>query len=247
MPYSAANLFSRYRSPTYTVGLAGTAQDVFLCQQLSDQILAQSQLSQRFAEDNQGAYYRHILVKDNTSKKLAATARILFKRVITDTIRYDCETKFDIANLLALPGRLMEVGRISIHPDFHTTQVVSTLWQGLASLIAIHKIDYLFSVLEIPTDSGGEYAAMVTNYVKQHHFAPGFLRVFPKSKFPTLDSPNNIHAVLPPGALKTYLRYGAVVCGDPYWNSGDRIAEMLIFLDRSSVTQRYKKTLLEHI
>ena len=252
MPSCASNLDCNFPFPAYTVCLAGTEKEVFQCLLLRDQIKSQyrgltaTRHHVTIGVAKYDSYGRHLMIKESSSGKVIATARVLFESAARKAGTFESESKFHLEPILTLPGRLMEIGRIYIHKNHRNPKVVNTLWQGLASLIVIHKIDYLFSTLTISISDAGQYARMVAAYARKYHFAPESLRVTPKAMTPYVESRNEIPAV-PPGELKTYLRYGAVVCGDPYWNTLEQLAELFILLDRNAINKRYYKPLAEHI
>jgi putative hemolysin len=235
---------SNFQIPTYTVGLAGTEREVFQCMQL--RTLSANQGQPGLRPDSLDAHCHHLTVKEHSSGRTVATARLLFKTAATKSGGFDSGSKFHLEPILALAGHTMEMGKLCFHGEHRNPKVVNTLWQGLASLIAIHRIDYIFCTTTISIADGGQYAQRVAALVRTEHFSPHSLRILPKFSFPDTEQSNSIPTVLP-NELKSYLRYGAVVCGEPYWNTYDQVAELLILLDCDMINQRYCKPLAEHI
>jgi putative hemolysin len=140
----------------------------------------------------------------------------------------------------------MEIGKTCIHTDYRNLLVVDTFWQGLASLIVMHNIDYVFGSVSIPGADAGRYAQAVMKFVRTHHFANEELRVYPKISVPSTRLPSKINVVLP-SVLKTYFRFGALVCGEAYWDPANQVADLLFLLDRSSISARFTKPITEHV
>jgi putative hemolysin len=250
MASSSTNFQPHYRAPAYTVCLARTDKEILQCQQLRCEVFQgdREDIANHHGLDHApvGLDCRQLMVKDNVRGKVIATASLKFEATINTPGRFDSESKFHMQSILTLTGRTMEIGRTCIHKEYCNRSVIKALWLGLASLIVIHKIDYVFTTVSVSTADGGQYAHMVAHYVNHHCIAPEMFRVVPKSRQGPNPLPTSFSTVLP-SVLKTYLRYGAVVCGEPYWNIEENTAEFLLLLEHSAVNKRYQKALAEHI
>ena len=113
------------------------------------------------------------------------------------------------------------------------------LWQGIAQMVSMHKVDYLIGCASVPLDHGDSYVNSVMQLLRDKHFAPAQLRVKPLLPL-RLDAGTSAHhhVVLPP-LLKGYLRQGAVICGEPYWDAAFNMADVFALLDCDRVAQRY--------
>jgi len=112
----------------------------------------------------------------------------------------------------------MEVGRTCIHPDYRSGSTIAVLWQGIARMMVLHDVDYLIGCASIPLDDGGANAAAVMEPVTD---AVGPLRI--------------------PSLLKAYLRLGAVICGEPYWDAQFNVADVFVLMDRDRIDRRYAR------
>jgi hypothetical protein len=251
MASSAVHFRAHFPPPSYTVGLARTEQDLIRCQQLRHEVSLEAGISTPTGDTirdhrHYGTDDRHIVVTSNRDAKPVATARLSIESGKNGPSMFQCKNQFRIVPISTGPGRGMELGRICIHRDYRNIKVINTLWQGFASLIVIHKIDYVFTTVDIACKDDGEYVRMVSRHLSQHYAAPPSWRAVPNSPLPGGLQQKNVSVVLP-SMLKTYLRYGAVVCGEPCWNAPARIATFLLLLERNAIHKRHYKALAEHI
>ena len=53
--------------------------------------------------------------------------------------------------------------------------------------------------------------------------------------------------VILPTLLKAYLRQGAVICGEPYWDAGFGVADVFVLLQSDQISNRYVKHFIDRI
>jgi putative hemolysin len=188
----------------------------------------------------------HLMVKLLKTDRIIAAASLLTRSNLSQGVRFATESKFDLHRIYALPGRIMEIRRTCIDTDYLNAQVVSTLWKGLASIIVMHRVDYIVASVAVSSTDGGRYAQSLMKHLKQKRLTPDYMRVIPKTPFPRKRLPSTIQVVLP-SVLKTYMRYGALVCGAPNWDAENQVAEFLLLLDRNRINKRMSRPLNEHI
>ena len=234
------------KAPALSVALAGTQAEVRQCQRLRYRIFADEMgaaLDTTIPGVDQDGFdplSRHLLVRDGRSGEIVGTTRLLIDSNPDYGARYYSETEFDMQNVLELPGRLMEVGRTCIHPDYRSGSTIAVLWQGIARMMVLHDVDYLIGCASIPLDDGGANAAAVMERLREKYYAAPHLRVYPQR-----DPPEPVtDAVGPlriPSLLKAYLRLGAVICGEPYWDAQFNVADVFVLMDRDRIDRRYAR------
>lgn len=228
----------------FTVFLAGGAADLQECLQLRYRIFA-GEMGARIAAtgvdtDRFDEHCQHLAVRDTRSGAIVATTRLLTSRGAARAGLYYSETEFDLAPVLGLGANLLEVGRTCIHPDYRNGAALAMLWQGIAQMVSMHKVDYLIGCASIPLDHGDSYVNSVMQVLRDRHFAPPQLNVKPRLPLRLEAGPSAHHVVLPP-LLKGYLRQGAVICGEPYWDAAFNVADVFVLLDCDRIAQRYVK------
>lgn len=183
----------------------------------------------------------HIAVFDNQTNEIVATTRLLDNDGRNKTGTFYSETEFDLTNVLNLNINYIEVGRTCIHPGYRGGSVLAMLWRGIAEIVVSKKIDYLIGCVSIPFTNGDKYICSVMDKIHKNHYAPDSLRVRPL--VPLRINDENLHtkdAVLPT-LLKAYLRQGALICGEPYWDAAFGVADLFVLLEASKISNRYSK------
>jgi putative hemolysin len=201
-------------------------------------------------------YCQHLLVWDEVSDQAVGCYRILTDSQAARAGGYYSQTEFDLTRVLALPGRLIEVGRTCVHPDFRNGAVISLLWSGLARFMLMHRYDYLMGCASIPLGSksapaisalppsmavagGTEQIGAIWHTLAATHLSSPECRVFPKTPFPALPEAAPGAPVELPPLIKGYLRLGAQVCGEPAWDPAFNVADLFLLLSLDRVSARY--------
>jgi putative hemolysin len=183
-------------------------------------------------------YCQHLLVWDEDSDQAVGCYRILNDSQAVKAGGYYAQTEFDLTRVLALPGRLIEVGRTCVHPDFRNGAVLGLLWSGLARYMLMHRYDYLMGCASIPLVGGNEQVGAIWHALAGH-LSASESRVFPKTPFAALpEATPSKNAELPP-LVKGYLRLGAQVCGEPAWDPAFNVADLFLLLSLDRVNARY--------
>jgi putative hemolysin len=185
-------------------------------------------------------YCDHLLVRDNGDNKVVGTYRILPPEQAVKAGGYYSETEFDMARLVHLRDRMVEVGRSCVHPDYRDGATITQLWSGLADYIGKCGHEYLIGCASISMHDGGHYAASVYNKVHKLHAAPSEYSVFPHCRLPLESLNQNLDVAIPP-LIKGYLRLGAQIAGEPAWDPDFNCADLFILLPISRLSERYAK------
>lgn len=186
-------------------------------------------------------YCQHLLVWDEDTDQAVGCYRILTDRQAVRAGGYYAQSEFDLSRVLAAPGRLVEVGRTCIHPDFRNGAVLGLLWSGLARFMLTHRYDYLMGCASIPLTGGVQQVGPIWHALVASHLSPPEWRVFPKTPFAALpEAATGTPAELPP-LIKGYLRLGAQVCGEPAWDPVFNVADLFLLLSFDHLSTRYAR------
>lgn len=186
----------------------------------------------------------HLMVRDTSGAVVACT------RVLTDTQArltggFYSEQEFDLAGIRKLPGRVMEIGRTCVHPDWRRGGTIAALWTGLARFMADNRFGYLIGCASIPMDDGGAAARAITDSLLTRHLAPADRRVRPRRALPALDGQADTPSPRLPPLLKAYMRLGATVGGEPCWDPDFGCADLFILLESADLQSRYLRHFVE--
>ena len=186
-------------------------------------------------------YCQHLLVWDEVTDQVVGCYRILTDSQAVRAGGYTAQSEFDLTRVLAVPGRLVEVGRTCVHPDYRNGAVIGLLWSGLARFMLMHRYDYLMGCASIPLAGGVDQVGAIWHALSTTHLSPPEWRVFPKTPFAALpEAAPGTFAELPP-LIKGYLRLGAQVCGEPAWDPAFNVADLFLLLSLDQLSARYAR------
>ncbi|MDX1811727.1 MAG: GNAT family N-acyltransferase [Gammaproteobacteria bacterium] len=237
----SANLIAR---------LANTSEEIRKCQRLRYDIFANEMGANIKSKvpgldvDQFDSLGMHLMVIDNRTNDVVGTTRLIMDSDSKHSVHFYSETEFDLRNILQMPGRFMEVGRTCIHPDYRNGSTIAVLWQGLARIMVMSGIDYLIGCASIPMDDGGANAKAIMDRLRDR-FPMAEQRVYP---YKSLPQPSATHFGAPtmPSLLKAYLRIGATICGEAYWDVDFNVADVFVFVSRNKIDKRYSRHFVQN-
>lgn len=229
----------------FTTAIAGKPEEVEKCLQLRYEVFANELGANlgndvRLDKDRFDASCKHLMVIDNSTRKVVATTRLL---VDTDIIHTGCfysETEFEISRIINMSGKFMEVGRTCVHQNYRKGAVLALLWQGISRIVFLSKINYLIGCASIPLSSGDQYINSLMQVLRNKHYSPGEQRVRPLLPLKITATPVSEDVIMPT-LLKAYIRQGAVICGEPYLDAAFGVADVFVLMDCNKITSRYKR------
>jgi putative hemolysin len=196
-------------------------------------------------------YADHLLVIDESlpeeSNRIVGTYRLIRKDRLNGALPFYTSSEFDIGKLQENGGKLLELGRSCVLPEYRTKAVVQLLWQGIADYLLTHDIDLMFGCASLFGTDPNEIADELS-YLHHYHLAPD--RLCPKAiaehkvDLPLRDKDSlnakRVFASLPP-LLKGYLRLGGWVGNGAVIDHQFNTIDVCIVLPMSEVSSRYDK------
>lgn len=190
--------------------------------------------------DEVDKYCDHLVVYDNVNAKIVGYTRLLNQDQANRLGQFYSQSEFMLDQVLALPGRFLEVGRTCVDPDYRGGAVLTTLWSGLVQYALQGQFDYLLGCASItPGPSGFSIDAVYRN-IDAKNIAASQLNVMPLIPVPSHLRCQRDESGIPP-LLKAYLRFGALVCGEPYWDEDFNCMDLFILLPLEQLQERYSK------
>lgn len=236
-------------TPRLTVGLASGEEDLRKAMNLRYRVFGQemgARLGGEIAQidrDRFDEHCHHMLVKDRASGAVVGYSRILTDEAIPAVGEYYSQTEFDLGEILDPALRYMEVGRTCVDSHYRGGAVMALLWSGLARFMDTRKIDVLIGCASISLGDGGYAASAAMAYLRESHMSAPGRRAYPREPLPLRESDLVPKEQVPP-LLQAYLRAGAVVCGEPYWDRAFDVADVFIMLERGQINHRYLRHFL---
>ncbi|MEZ5476313.1 MAG: GNAT family N-acyltransferase [Thiolinea sp.] len=190
--------------------------------------------------DHYDPYCHHLLVRERDSGRLVGSTRMLTTANARDAGSFYSENEFDLSVMFPnLRGQALEIGRTCIHPDYRNGLGIHTLWLGLAQFMSLHQVDYLFGCASISVRDGGRQAAAIMARARDRHLAEEAYRVTPRVRLLPVEPAERVE--MPP-LLRTYLRLGAWIAGEPCLDPDFNVADFLVLLDVSRLSNnRYQR------
>jgi putative hemolysin len=145
----------------FRVGLAYTPAEVLETQRLRYRVFAEEMGAQikdggqRIDRDWLDHFCHHLLVRDTETGQVVASTRLITDAQAQAAGGFYSAQEFDLRNILALPGRKLEVGRTCVHPDYRSGAVIALLWAGLAEFVRERGFAWLFGCASIELNDGG--------------------------------------------------------------------------------------------
>lgn len=195
-------------------------------------------------QDRFDAHCRHLYVRELESGRIIACTRILTDARAAEAGGFYSAGEFDLAMVDSLPGRVMEIGRTCVDPEFRSGAVIALLWQGIAQFITANRYDYLFGCASIGLEDGGAKAHAVLATLRSKYLAEPYHRVRPLNPLPAADVAVTAPVKMPP-LLKAYVNLGARACGEPHWDRDFNCADVFMLLNVSDLNPRYARHFLD--
>ena len=186
--------------------------------------------------DHYDKYCRHLVVKDALTGQVIAYTRILTDERARKAGGWYSAGEFDLDMINRLDGRVLEIGRTCVHPDYRSGAAIGVLWSKLAEILLNEGFTWLFGCASIPLAEAGA-AEMLADMRKRQETEAQY-RVTPLLAMPALPEGTAALTKLPP-LLRTYLAMGAKVCGEPCWDPDFNCADAFILVGVHNIPQRY--------
>ena len=160
----------------------------------------------------------HVLVEDIRSGATVACFRLLPLNGGSEIAQSYSAQFYDLAALSAYPGRMVEMGRFCIHPDWRDPDILRVAWGAMTAFVDREGVEMLFGCSSFRgTEAEGYLDAFAM--LKEAHLAPK--RWLPRVKAPNVfrfaeklrrKKPDARRALqgMPP-LLRTYLMMGGWV------------------------------------
>lgn len=192
-------------------------------------------------------YCEHLLVRDQVTRQVVGTYRVLTPAQAMRAGSTYTETEFDLVRLRGLRDSMVELGRSCVHPDYRHGGVILALWGALAEFMVRNKLDTMIGCASIPMLHNGvvsgDLAASIWEKVRKSHLADVQYHVRPRLPLPVEQLDGTLD-VEPPALIKGYLRLGAKVLGAPAWDPDFNTADLPMMMRISDLPARYRNHFL---
>ncbi len=190
--------------------------------------------------DEVDSYCDHLIVYDNINKKIVGYTRLLNQNQAERLGRFYSQSEFNMDQVLTLPGRFLEIGRTCVDPDYRGGAVLTTLWSALVQYALEGQFNYLLGCASITPGPSGFAIDAVYRNIDEKNIAPPSIQVKPTIPVPAELRCERDESGIPP-LLKAYFRFGAMVCGEPFWDEDFNCMDLFMLLPLDQLQERYSK------
>lgn len=113
----------------------------------------------------------HVLVEHATTGELVCCFRLLVLERGADLGRSYAAQFYDLPGLRSFTGRMAELGRFCIHPDWHDPDILRIAWGAITGLVDGQGVQMLFGCSSFAGTSAAPYLDAFA-LLKQRHLAP---------------------------------------------------------------------------
>ncbi len=187
----------------------------------------------------------HLVIVDNRINKIVGTYRLISSEISDE---FYSQTEFNISDLLSKRGTKIELSRACIRKDYRNGATITLLWRGIMEYLAASEASWLFGMGSVKTTDPDQTASVYKCFVEDgcldtslsiaanssyriHDFSERLARaqVSPESR-----------EMMPP-LLKSYIRAGAVLAGDPAVDLDFQCTDFFVILEVAKMTQAFHR------
>jgi len=124
-------------------------------------------------------YCDHLLVIDRAlpagPRRVVGTYRLLRRAMAEKRGQFYSVDEYDIRQILAFPGEILELGRSCIEPAYRQRSIMQLMWRGIADYVMYHEIGLMIGCASLAGVDPAAHA-LALSYLHHHHLAPANLR-----------------------------------------------------------------------
>jgi putative hemolysin len=184
--------------------------------------------------DEHDATCHHLAAYHSESGDAVGTYRIQTSAMAATSSGFYSSREFDLRGFPSqIIDQSVELGRACIAPSHRNTQVLFLLWKGLASYVRFNSKRYLFGCCSLTSQDPEEALAVFRDLEEQRLFHPEvWIEPQPDFDCRSLVSGRIRAERTPlPKLFRTYLRFGAKVCGPPAIDRQFGTIDFLVLFD----------------
>lgn len=176
----------------------------------------------------------HLIVIEEATDNVVGTYRLQTGAMAAAAKGFYSATEFDLSHLpVEVLEDSIELGRACIAKPYRNTQVLFLLWKGLASYIAFNRKRFLFGCCSLTSQDARE-GKLTMELLEREGYLHERFRVSPNPEvecFPADFTVQVPFEVKLPRLFRTYLRFGAKVCGEPAIDRAFKTIDFFVLFD----------------
>ncbi|MFZ3230592.1 MAG: GNAT family N-acyltransferase [Pseudobdellovibrio sp.] len=239
---------------SYLLKTAQTIEELKSAFSLRHQVFFDSTIDgrgRRYDIDQFDALCDHLIIVEKTTKKVVGTYRM--NNSNTEKNFYS-STEFNLQKIIESNKKCVELGRACIDQNHRKGTVISLLWRGIYTYMKNLNADILFGCSSIKKINSRQ-AALVLRYFENNNMIDSVYKTNPLYTFKVpmleefmdhykneLSEDQNAEAqTLIPALLRSYLKYGALVTGEPAWDNDMSCVDFLTVMRVENLSAQIEK------
>jgi len=198
-------------------------------------------------EDEFDATSHHLLVLEGASGCAVGTYRLRTTETDVEGRGFYSSGEFNLACLPPqVAGESVEIGRACVAREHRNTQVLFLLWRGLAAYLRRTRKRYFFGCCSLPgTDARA--GARVLGFLERHGHMHQTFYVPPRAGFECESEAEDEGDDEPdvPRLFRSYLRFGAKVCGPPAVDRAFKTTDFFVIFDAQEMDANTRRLFFE--
>jgi putative hemolysin len=186
-----------------------------------------------------------LAIIDNRINKIVGTYRLIPSHRTGD---FYSMTEFDISDLVSREGVKVELSRACIHKDYRNGAIITLLWRGIIEYLNAAGARWLFGMGSVKTINPDEITEVYKCFADEGSVDPSFM-IPAKSNYRIDDFAKRLERAqvtdrareLVPTLVKSYVRAGAVIVGDPAIDLAFNCSDLFVILDVSKLSAAYNR------
>jgi putative hemolysin len=182
----------------------------------------------------------HLMVLDHPTGEIVGTYRMQTSQMAASHRGFYSAGEFGLDSLPpAVRQSSVELGRACISQSHRNRQVLFLLWKGLAAYVAHNRHRYLFGCSSLTSQDPVEGLAMLEQLrLRGHVHEELTVPPLPGFECHVEEPPDALPEVPVPSLFRTYLRYGAKVCGPPAIDRAFKTIDFFMLFDLAKLDER---------
>lgn len=186
-------------------------------------------------------FAKHLIAVDQISGEVVGTYRVLLPENARQAGQLYMDTEFDLTRMAFNRHDIIELGRSCVDFAYRDGSVIRRLWSALAEYLSNRCERYLIGCVSVPIQDGGQYAANLYQELRSKLAENPMLRVVPNESMPNLDA-SGARGVVSPALMRSYLKLGARLMGEPFYDKQFRCADFPMMIETSKLEEKFART-----
>ncbi len=184
-------------------------------------------------------YCEHLLAVETASGKVIGTCRLLLPEKASELGCLYCDGEFWLTRLNSIRDQTVEVGRVCVSSDHRDGVTIRLLWSALLNFVETTGQRYAIGAASVSLEDGGDLATRIYRHLSQTSMAEEPWRAWPRRRLPMLeDDFGSTRLLQMPPLIKGYLRMGARLLGEPYYDPEFACADFPVLVDMWAMDRR---------